>query len=142
MEFNATFIISTISFIIFTLIMNKIFYKPVSKIMEERKRYIDDVMSAAAISIEKADSILKDKDAKISETLNKTKKIISDRSLLASQKGQERINAAKSEAAEKLSEAKKSLRAEAEDIENRVKLKVDEIADEIVSKVMRIGVHK
>ena len=40
MEFNATFIVSVISFIIFTLLMNEILYKPVSKIVEEREHTI------------------------------------------------------------------------------------------------------
>lgn len=50
MEFNATFLISAISFIVFVFIMNAIFYQPVIKIMDERKAFIDkneqDVKSA------------------------------------------------------------------------------------------------
>ncbi|MGN0015267.1 MAG: hypothetical protein ACI37T_07620 [Candidatus Gastranaerophilaceae bacterium] len=41
MEFNATFLISALSFIVFVFIMNAIFYQPVIKIMEERKAFID-----------------------------------------------------------------------------------------------------
>lgn len=41
MEFNATFLISALSFIVFVFIMNAVFYQPVIKIMEERKAFID-----------------------------------------------------------------------------------------------------
>lgn len=47
MEFNATFLISAISFILFTLIMNKIFYKPLERVMDERQKFIDDTKSDA-----------------------------------------------------------------------------------------------
>ncbi len=42
MEFDATFLIAVISFCVFVFIMNKIFYAPVLKIMEERKLLVDD----------------------------------------------------------------------------------------------------
>lgn len=41
MEFNATFLISAISFIVFVVIMNKIFYKPILKIMKERQAFVE-----------------------------------------------------------------------------------------------------
>ena len=40
MEFNATFLVSAISFILFVFIMNAILYKPVIKIMEEREAFL------------------------------------------------------------------------------------------------------
>ena len=69
MEFNATFIISAISFIIFTIIMNKIFYKPVGNIINERQKFIDGTLEAAKKSDAEADSILKERDTKLSESL-------------------------------------------------------------------------
>lgn len=56
MEFNATFLISALSFIVFVFIMNAIFYQPVMKIMEERNAFINkneqDAMKANADSEE------------------------------------------------------------------------------------------
>ena len=42
MEFNATFIVSIISFVVFVLIMNKIFYVPITKIVEEREKKLKE----------------------------------------------------------------------------------------------------
>ena len=47
MEFDATFLISIISFIIFVFIMNAIFYKPVMRIMEERNKVVEDNFNKA-----------------------------------------------------------------------------------------------
>ncbi len=42
MEFDATFLIAVISFVVFTVIMNKIFYAPILKIMQERQNIVED----------------------------------------------------------------------------------------------------
>jgi len=59
MEFNATFLVSAISFILFVFIMNAILYKPVIKIMEEREAFLksnlDEAESARATTGEIAE---------------------------------------------------------------------------------------
>ena len=65
MEFNATFLVSVISFIIFTIIMNKIFYKPLENVMDERQKFIDDAKSDALNSNNRADAILKEKEDRL-----------------------------------------------------------------------------
>ncbi len=49
MEFDATFLIAVISFIIFVIIMNKIFYAPVLKIMKERQAFVRNNFEKAAL---------------------------------------------------------------------------------------------
>lgn len=68
MEFNATFLVSAISFILFTLIMNKIFYKPLEKVMAERQKFIDDAKTDALNSSSKADAILKDREDRLNKS--------------------------------------------------------------------------
>ena len=80
MEFNATFIASAISFIVFTLIMNAIFYKPLQKIVLGRQKFIDDTNEEAKLHREKSEAILKDKERKLEKTKHEAKKIILDKS--------------------------------------------------------------
>ena len=47
MEFNATFLATIVTFIVFVLLMNKVLYAPVLGIMEERKAFIDGNYKAA-----------------------------------------------------------------------------------------------
>lgn len=49
MDFDATFLIAAISFVIFVFIMNSIFYAPLLKIMQERDKVIEDNYNAAGI---------------------------------------------------------------------------------------------
>ena len=79
MEFNATFLVSAISFLVFTYIMNLIFYKPLEKIINERQSIIDGSFAEAEASKQAAGSIRLEREQKLSETLKQSKKIISDK---------------------------------------------------------------
>ena len=70
MEFNATFLVSAISFIVFTFIMNAIFYKPLTSIIEERENFINKAIDDAKNSENIASNLLKNKE----ETLEGLKK--------------------------------------------------------------------
>ncbi|MBQ4647402.1 MAG: ATP synthase F0 subunit B [Candidatus Gastranaerophilales bacterium] len=58
MEFNATFLATIISFIIFVFLMNKILYAPILNIMQERKNYIDENYKTANENKEKTEVII------------------------------------------------------------------------------------
>ena len=60
MEFNATFIAALVSFIVFIIIMNWILYKPISDIVEKRKKFIDENNNEAKNNSEKSKVILQD----------------------------------------------------------------------------------
>ena len=47
MEFDATFLIAAISFVVFVFIMNAIFYAPVMRIMEERNKVVENNFNSA-----------------------------------------------------------------------------------------------
>ncbi len=49
MEFDATFLIAAISFIVFVFIMNSIFYEPVLKIMQKRNSVVENNFNDAKI---------------------------------------------------------------------------------------------
>ena len=53
MEFNATFLATIISFVLFVILMNKILYAPILSIMEERKAFIDGNYKSAKENDEK-----------------------------------------------------------------------------------------
>lgn len=73
MEFNATILVSTISFILFTLIMNKILYAPMSEIVEKRKAYLDQNASNTEQNNNEAQTMIEDKERQINEAKSKSK---------------------------------------------------------------------
>lgn len=53
MEFDATFLIAAISFVVFVFIMNMVFYAPVMKIMQERNSVVEENFNSAKALNEK-----------------------------------------------------------------------------------------
>lgn len=135
MEFNATFIVSAISFIVFTLIMNAIFYKPLSNVVSERQKFIDETLEEAKHHSEKSEAILKDKEKKLEKTKHDARKHIADKSdeaksqksemaSSAQQKAVQTIEAAKGELSQSKDEAQKVLENEAQNLAQSIAAKI------------------
>lgn len=127
MEFNATFIVAAISFIVFTIIMNAIFYKPLQKIVSEREKFIDETNKEAKLHRENSESILRDKERKVEKTKNDAKKLIVDKAdevkakkaalaAEAQQKAVQVIGNAKNELQKSQNEAQAVLSAESKNL--------------------------
>lgn len=136
MEFNATFLISAISFILFTLLMNKIFYKPLGKIMNERENFINDNLNDAKISNDKAEFLLKDKDEKLAKSLIEARAIVS-KELDATNKQSAQITAqAKQKAKDEVDLAKQNLSREVEGFEDELNSKISELSEFLKNKII------
>ena len=136
MEFNATFLISAISFILFTLLMNKIFYKPLGKIMNERENFINDNLNDAKISNDKAEFLLKDKDEKLAKSLIEARAIVT-KELDATNKQSAQITAqAKQKAKDEVDLAKQNLSYEVEGFEDELNSKISELSEFLKNKII------
>lgn len=136
MEFNATFIVSAISFIVFTLIMNAIFYKPLQNIVFERQKFIDDTNEEAKLHREKSEAILKDRDKKLEKTRHESKKLILDKSDEVKAKKTQLTSDAHKKAAQKIEFAKDDLHKSKDDAQQVLSEEVKSIAQQIASKIL------
>ena len=137
MEFNATFLVSAISFIIFTIIMNIIFYKPIEKVMNEREKFINDAKNDAINSNARADAILKDREAKLDKSVSDSKKLVADKVNAANENSRSMTAQAKEKSREEIGEKLKdwdTTKATAEEL----KAKVKDLAEVISSKITGI----
>lgn len=136
MEFNATFLVSAISFIMFTIIMNIIFYKPIEKIMNERQKYINDAKNDAFNSNSKADTIMKDRESRLNQSISDSKKLVAEKVNKANENSKVLTGQAKQKSQEEIASAKSNLQNEANLATNELRSKVKDLAEVISSKVM------
>lgn len=136
MEFNATFIASAISFIVFTLIMNAIFYKPLQKAVDERNQFIDDTNEEAKLHREKSEALLKDKERKLEKTRHEAKKIILDKSDEVKTKKVKLASEAQKKAAEKIGIAKDDLCKSSGEAQAVLSQDVKNISQQIAAKIL------
>ena len=102
MEFNGTFIVAFISFIIFTFIMNIILYKPINDIVQKRKKYIDDNYNEAKDNSQKTKTILEDRKNKLSKARFEAKEKVDTQVNAAKNKKDEITKNAKHQAKESI----------------------------------------
>ena len=136
MEFNATFLATIVTFIVFVLLMNKILYAPILNIMEERRLFIDSNYKAASDNNTKSDDLVKEREEKLAEAKED-----------ARGKYNESLNEYKSQRGEIVAEAQNVAREELENsvielenVSNEVKQSLKgsmrDLANDIVEKVI------
>uniref|UniRef100_UPI004026B189 F0F1 ATP synthase subunit B family protein n=1 Tax=Candidatus Stercorousia sp. TaxID=3048886 RepID=UPI004026B189 len=141
MEFNATFLISAISFILFTLIMNKIFYKPLERVMDERQKFIDDTKSDAEKSNLKAQAIINDREERLTKSAADSKKLVADKINEANENSKVVTSNAKQKSQEEIASAKSALKNEAQQTTEELKFKVKDLAEVISSKILGMNTN-
>lgn len=135
MEFNATFIISIISFVIFVIIMNFIFYKPLEKIVSEREKFIEDNFDDAKMNNSNAQKITEVYSKKIEETNSQCKVILSEKSQNAKLKREELISEAQKKSSEEILNNKNELSRASQDTKEVLKSEVVNLASLMTNKL-------
>lgn len=136
-EFNATFLVAMLSFVVFIMIMNAIFYRPILNIMRKRDEYINSNYDEAKELSEQAEKL----DIKKAETIQQTqnecrteiKNVVENAQGLASKNVQD----ARTEVKNEIQLKKDSLVRESEALEGVLKTSVvTDLASSITSKFM------
>ena len=134
MEFNATFIVAFISFITFVFIMNQILYKPISDIVEKRKKLIDDNYNEASLNNAKKEELLSEKQEKIRnahlEAREKTTQFIEN----AKKEQSNLILNAKNEAKIKVEKSTEEVNLQSENAKQALKSEIIDLAQIISNK--------
>lgn len=136
-EFNATFLVAMLSFVVFIMIMNAIFYRPILNIMRKRDEYMNSNYDEAKELSEQAEKL----DIKKAETIQQTqnecrteiKNVVENAQGLASKNVQD----ARTEVKNEIQLKKDSLVRESEALEGVLKSSVvTDLASSITSKFM------
>ncbi len=136
MEFDATFFIAAISFILFTFVMNKIFYAPVMKIMEDREVYVASNYKVAESTKVKIRENIDSKNSQLEETRNEGRGIISEKTDEMKRQNSEKIRSAKQQNTENITRTKEELYEEAEKSKDVLMANVVDISKEISHKLL------
>ena len=136
-EFNATFLVAMLSFVVFIMIMNAIFYRPILKKKKKRDEYINSNYDEAKELSEQAEKLNIKKAETIQQTQNECrteiKNVVENAQGLASKNVQD----ARTEVKNEIQLKKDSLVRESEALEGVLKSSVvTDLASSITSKFM------
>ena len=136
MEFDATFIVSIISFIVFVLIMNKILYQPILNIIEKRRLYFEENENETLKNNEERDTLNQKYDSKMSEAHKTSREITALGFQSAKNKKDEIIKNAKTSANADVQNRIQMVIDEKNQAQNELKAKEDELSALIASKLL------
>ena len=136
MEFNGTFFVSIISFLVFVFLMNKILYVPMQKIVAERNKFIDDNYQIADENNQQAEKLSSERDKKL--VVAKDDARVKYNELLSGykEKRNDIIKSAQDSAQTKLVQEYESLNNVSNQAKEALKWKMTDLANDIVEKVL------
>ncbi len=136
MEFNATFLVSIISFLVFMKIMNAIFYAPLTQIIDERENIVHDNYEHSRHARHEAEKIAKDKALRLDQTAKESRQILIDKTNEANSDYKKIVTDAKTKSNEKVEVLKNELAKSEDEAKNILNSHVEDLAQSIVSKVL------
>ena len=136
MEFDATFLIAAISFIIFIFLMNKIFYAPILKIMQERQTFVEQNYENAKLINQETQEKIEYREAELNKSRTEVQTMISENSKKLKKESSEKIAQYKNELYENIKNEKDSLKNSAIGAKEILKENVVDIAKNISTKLL------
>ncbi len=135
-DFDATMPLMAVQFLLLTALLNAVFYKPLTKALDERDAYIRDNQSTAKESLAKAESIVKEYEAQITAARRESQSIVEQAQAAAREitsqkiaKAQQDVQAQKEQAAQEIQQQKATALATLEQ-------QVDSLSRQILEKIL------
>nr|YP_010198982.1 ATP synthase CF0 subunit II [Hydropuntia urvillei]UAD88431.1 ATP synthase CF0 subunit II [Hydropuntia urvillei] len=135
-DFNATLPLMALQFFGLTVILNLIFYKPVTNVLDERDEYIRNSLTTASASLLKADELTKKYENQLAESRKKAQNIIKVAQEQAQAIVSVKIKEAQIDAEKLVSEAYYQLNIQKENALKTLETQVDVLSDMIKLKLL------
>lgn len=138
MEFNATFLVSAISFIVFVFIMNTVLYRPVIKIMEERQAFLDKNEKDTEDANRQAEEFATKKEAELAKARAEAKSIVDNGTEKFKAENKATLDNYSSEQKQLMEDKKSELYNEMTSAKETLKQSSDDISRMITDKILEV----
>jgi len=135
-DFNATLPLMALQFILLTVALTFIFYKPVAKVLEERETFISNNLAQASEKLVKADALYKAYEEQLKEARKSAQSVIA----LAEKEAKDivalEINQARKDATKLVEQTNKELEAQKSVALQKLETQIDELSALIKEKLL------
>ena len=135
-DFNATLPLMAIQFILLTVALTFVFYKPVSKVIDEREAYINGNLTTASEKLIKADELYSQYDEQLKTARVNAQAIIAQSEKEAKEVVAVEINQARQDAAKLIEQTNKELETQKSLALKELETQVDELSQLIKEKLL------
>ena len=135
-DFNATLPLMAIQFILLTVALTFVFYKPVSKVIDDREAYINGNLTTAAEKLIKADELYNEYDEQLKTARVNAQAIIAQSEKEAKDVVTQEINEARKDASALIERTNRDLEAQKTVALEKLEEQVDELSQLIKEKLL------
>lgn len=135
-DFNATLPLMVLQFLALTVVLNFLFYKPVSNVLDERDEYIRNSLTTASASLLKANELTQKYEQELAESRKQAQDIIKRSQKEAQQIVSVKIKEAQQDAEKLVAEASQQLNIQKELALKTLEDQVDALSDKIKLKLL------
>jgi F-type H+-transporting ATPase subunit b len=135
-DFNATLPLMAIQFILLTVALTFVFYKPVSKVLDERENYINRNLTQASEKLLTADELYQQYDEQLKTARVNAQSIVTKAEKEAKDTVADEITQARTDAAKLIEQTNKELEAQKSLALEKLETQVDELSQLIKEKLL------
>ncbi len=137
LEFNGTLIVIVISFVVFMIMMQYVFYKPMMEMKQQRDSYVDTNCRLADNADDDSHGLIKEFNNKISKAKAKSNEIVSAEIETANKERAKILQEKQNMMQNKIETAEKTIEEEKNDSIENLKPQIVALAQEISSKILK-----
>ena len=135
-DFNATLPLMALQIILLSVVLTFVFYKPVSKVIDEREAYINGNLTTASEKLIKADELYSEYDEKLKSARVSAQATIAKSEKEAKDVVSMEINEARKDAAQLIEKTNRDLEAQKSAALEQLETQVDELSQLIKEKLL------
>nr|QUE28055.1 AtpG [Sahlingia subintegra] len=135
-DFNATLPLMVLQFLVLMTLLNLIFYKPISKVLDEREEYVRSSLSKASHDLSQADELASKYEQDLAIARKNAQQIISESKKDAQEIVSIRLQEAQKEAEALVLSASAQLNEQKQNALQTLESQVDALSDKIKAKLL------
>ena len=135
-DFNATLPLMALQIILLSVVLTFVFYKPVSKVIDDRENYINGNLTTASEKLIKADELYSQYDEQLKTARVNAQSVIAQSEKEAKEVVAAEINEARKDAAKLIERTNKDLEAQKSIALEQLEGQVDELSQLIKEKLL------
>ena len=135
-DFNATLPLMALQFVLLTVVLTFVFYKPVSTVLEERETLINTNLSSASEKLLRADELCKQYEEQLKEAKTSAQSVIATAESEAKEIVSQEVAQARKDAAKLIDQTNLELEAQKKLALQQLETQIDELSQLIKEKLL------
>jgi F-type H+-transporting ATPase subunit b len=135
-DFDATLPLMALQFLLLVVVLNAVFYKPLSKAIDDRAEFIRKNLLEAQERLAKTENLTKQYAQELGETRRKSQAIIAAAQADAQKTAQEKMQAAQAEAQTQREQAQQEIEQQKAEAMASLEQQVDTLSRQILEKLL------